>query len=332
MKQFLSGPRWATRLALFVLVAYPQTGLWAGPGTVRLQGVEFLNLYQGGVQQAQQPNAGETKGNTFVNCRTGLFFRNAAGAGPVGRAVLTCNSFQQPTNVAIAECFGIYLGPGPYVAGQAGQQINISTLPPPTPGATPPPILQTSRFVGPLPAPRTVPTFWHVYNDGGNARLDYTHYQQPGGGGGRVPNDALVVGDSVNRVSVVRLVLGGNSQNPPNYIGSITCAALGYPAGIGLRSAATSNPPAPTSPYFLAQNAPNPCSGSTSVSYRLPASSGKAELVIRDVFSGRVWQRTPLQTGERTVEIQVHTLPPGAYHYSLEISGASVAHHQLLVH
>ena len=80
-----------------------------------------------------------------------------------------------------------------------------------------------------------------------------------------------------------------------------------------------------------AQNAPNPCVGTTSVSYRVPAGKQDVQLVIRTYFSGAVVQRQVVPAGAHTVEVSVGKLPPGGYHYALEVDGQPVAHHNLLV-
>lgn len=81
----------------------------------------------------------------------------------------------------------------------------------------------------------------------------------------------------------------------------------------------------------LNANVPIPCMGRTSVSYRVPPGTAKAELVIRDGFSGKVWRRQALTTGEQTVAVPLVGMLPGAYIYSLELDGAPVAHHRRLV-
>lgn len=67
------------------------------------------------------------------------------------------------------------------------------------------------------------------------------------------------------------------------------------------------------------------------VTYRTPPSIADAELVIRDFYSGAIVQRRTVPAGEHTVEVNVHKLRPGSYHYGLEIGGRPVAHHNLMV-
>lgn len=306
----------------------PQTGLWAGPGTALLRRNVFQNLYLGAAAQAQQPAGGVADGNTFTNCRVGLAFINRDANTPPGDVRLTCNTFVRPDDKE-GDSFAIYLGPGPYVPGLAGRQVNIAEEP--IPGTNNYiPILQNNRFVGVSPPynPDDVRKYWHVYNDGGNASFDYTRYNASANSQTPtvVPNDATVTGDDSGSTNAVVLKMNVSVQYQP---GVNDCVARNYPAGVGLRPAQPGNGPAVV-PYYLTQNAPNPCAGSTSVSYRLP-SRETGELVVRDTFSGRVWLRQALSAGERTVDLRLEKLPPGAYHYSLEANGRPVAHHQLLV-
>ena len=174
-----------------------------------------------------------------------------------------------------------------------------------------------------MPPATTAPNFFHLCNYGTNAGMTYTHYDN--GPNIRVPNDATAVLGGVtfaparNNIGIAALL--DNSNN---------CLSRGYGPTLGLRqpSGVTTTVNAL---YVLAQNVPNPCSGSTSVSYRVPAGAKSTQLVIRDSYSGRVWKRAILDAGEHTVDVPVSMLPPGAYHYSLEVDGRPVAHHQLLV-
>ena len=304
----------------------PQTGLWAGPGTVALRNSTFTNLHVGAMLQAQQPDGGVAEGNTFTGCRIGLGFLNRDINAAPGDVKLGCNSFERPAGVA-GSSFALYVGPGPYVAGQLGRRVNISDENLGTPSAPNyVPYLQTNRFTG--VNPNTTDVFWHVYNEGNNTPFTYLRYNASANQTAPtvVPGDATVAGDGNGMANGVLLDFKRNVQYR---VGVNDCPTLGYPAGVGLRPA-NSNPVVVASPYFLAQNVPNPCSGSTSVSYRLPTGE-TGELVVRDTFSGRVWLRQALVAGEHAVELRLEKLPPGAYHYSIEADGRPVAHHQLLV-
>ncbi len=319
---------------------YPQIGLWAGPNTTYVHDGYFQNLQIGYVGQAQQ-YGGEVNGNTFDGCRTGVAFYNRDMYAPVGSVALTCNTFSQPEYFALAAlvdpqsaiyaAYGIELGPQPANSGNSlGGQVDISTDP--NSGGV---LLQTNRFTNGAGV-AVDPLFWHVYNAANNAPLNYVYYTDQSGSG-RVADDATNVGyystgqqnTAANRVQLVQAyansspVLLNNPTGPnPN-----DCTSRGYPdTGLQARPAA----PPPAAPYSLAQNVPNPCSGSTQIAYRLLGKTA-AQLVIRDTYSGRVWQRETLSGGERTVEVNLRALPAGAYIYTLEVEGVAVAHKRLLV-
>ena len=281
----------------------------------------FQHLHAGTMLQAQQPAGGVAAGNTLASCRTGLGFLNRNANAAPGDVRLTCNSFERPANVA-GTSFSVYLGPGPYVPGQVGRQVNISQENIGTPSVPIyAPYLQTNRFVGVSPPynPNDVQIFWHVCNEGDNAPFAYARYNASAD-----PNNPVVVAGDATVVTGVSF--------PPRRVqllpGVNDCASRNYPPNVGLRSAPT---PAGSSKAgaYLAQNVPNPCTGNTSVTYRTPP-GGTAEFVVRDAF-GRVWLRQEVSAGEHTVELQLEKLLPGAYHYSLDVAGRPLAHHQLLV-
>lgn len=133
---------------------------------------------------------------------------------------------------------------------------------------------------------------------------------------------------------VLTSLANGTTANPAN-----DCASEGFLInGLQGRIAAPSPASPPGAPgaavkpvVFLAQNVPNPCSGTTTVSYRTRQGNGEAELVIRDYFCGSVVQRQAVPMGEHTVAVRVAQLRPGSYHYTLEVGGQPLAHHNLLV-
>ena len=53
--------------------------------------------------------------------------------------------------------------------------------------------------------------------------------------------------------------------------------------------------------------------------------------LVRVLFLTRASACSVPNVKERTVELRLDKLPPGAYHYSLDVDGRPVAHHQLLV-
>lgn len=298
----------------------PQIGLWAGAGTVYLTDTNFGNLHLAYASQAQQ-SGGIVTGCYFYANRTGAAFFNRDPTTPAGAVALTCNTFAQPATGFAADVFGargLYLGPAPI--GTPGNQVDLTI------GGT---LLQTNAFTG--KGGGGTP-YWHVFNDRYNTPFDYTCYTATGGG--RVADDAVKFGDDgvaagnpiPSRVNLAFVTLPGGARVKLDY--GNDCTSRGYPTtGLQARSSGRTQL---SKPVYLTQNAPNPCSGSTSVSYRAPDGSA-AQLIIRDTYNGRIWHREALDTGEHTVELNLYKLPPGAYIYTLELDGRAVAHHRLLV-
>ena len=76
-----------------------------------------------------------------------------------------------------------------------------------------------------------------------------------------------------------------------------------------------------TSDVILEQNFPNPATNTTVIHYTLPHKFSSAQLIITD-NNGRMIKRINTSgVGERTLNIDVSTLLPGTYNYSLVIDG-----------
>ncbi|MEM1324654.1 MAG: hypothetical protein AAGI23_01810 [Bacteroidota bacterium] len=81
----------------------------------------------------------------------------------------------------------------------------------------------------------------------------------------------------------------------------------------------------------LAQNAPNPFTEATTISYFIPEGIKNAELRIMNV-QGSVIKTIPIQaTGHGQVALQAHTLNAGAYSYSLILDGQVMATKQMVL-
>ncbi|MFT3946060.1 MAG: tail fiber domain-containing protein [Agriterribacter sp.] len=71
----------------------------------------------------------------------------------------------------------------------------------------------------------------------------------------------------------------------------------------------------------IEQNSPNPFSTSTTISYKLPANRGKAQIIIYDA-GGRMLKQYNLQAQESgTIRIDATMLPAGTYNYALSVNG-----------
>lgn len=82
----------------------------------------------------------------------------------------------------------------------------------------------------------------------------------------------------------------------------------------------------------LGQNAPNPCDGSTQISFSLPSSrpSSNITLMVRDA-SGKLVKTIAVQGEKGSVTLDTQALSQGVYSYSLVIDGQTAATKQLVV-
>ena len=255
---------------------------------------------------------------------------------PAGTARVACNTFRVSPPINRSR-YGIVLGLVPLGHGQ----IDITTGPPVVTGGNRTTRLQTNAFEGTTPTnadtTRTGNVFWHVYNHYGNAPITYGRY------GNKdmnvpydVPNDldALErhVGPNDNTTTQVVLVSPSSIRLGPGN----DCSGGVLPnTGLQRSGGPIATPPVAASPRpigpYLQQNTPNPCSGSTAIAYRVPNAESTARLLVRDAYSGRPRLEQPLASGEHNITLDVQSLPPGIYVYTLEIDGRSVANHKLLV-
>ena len=81
----------------------------------------------------------------------------------------------------------------------------------------------------------------------------------------------------------------------------------------------------------LSQNSPNPFAGATSISYKLPSTYTKAEIIITNT-SGNVIKRTDVSgSGNGIIAINASLLTPGTYKYSLYVNGIVTETKQMIV-
>ena len=80
----------------------------------------------------------------------------------------------------------------------------------------------------------------------------------------------------------------------------------------------------------LQQNAPNPFTSNTNISYSLPENTLSAEIVVTDK-QGNNLKRIPLKAANGLVEINANTLSAGAYQYSLYVNGNIVDSKQMIL-
>jgi len=82
--------------------------------------------------------------------------------------------------------------------------------------------------------------------------------------------------------------------------------------------------------FTLSQNAPNPFSENTTISYTIPQNAGKALLAIFDL-NGKMLLQYNLQQGMRQTTIQANQLAAGIYLYSLVVNGQEVVSKRMVV-
>ena len=84
------------------------------------------------------------------------------------------------------------------------------------------------------------------------------------------------------------------------------------------------------SAFALSQNTPNPFSEKTTISYSIPASTGKAILAIFDL-SGKMLQQYNLLQGKNQLTINGNTLQAGMYIYTLLADGQEVVSKRMVL-
>ncbi|UOQ97733.1 zinc-dependent metalloprotease [Hymenobacter sp. 5317J-9] len=299
-------------------VPYPQHGVIITGGIVRHNTFRNLQIaYMSGSTQ----QGGEVRDNLFYSCVYGVYFTNTQNhsLSATGGAVVSCNTFERLPNLSGTSMGIVRDFCQAYYSNDPCTQLNISTeRVPGSPGQTRP-ILQKNWFVGTASGNDH---FYHIYNSETNAPIDYWTFDD-------IAPSIIGNGGQILVRTVNQLLTPSSSGVPGN-----DCASEGYQYGLqGIVGPSSPKAPATSAVAgaFLDQNAPNPCNGTTSISYRTPPSSAEAELVVRNYYSGAVVLRQPVPAGEHTVELNVAKLPPGGYHYALEIGGRPVAHHNLLV-
>jgi hypothetical protein len=303
-------------------ISYPQYGVVIKGG--RVENNVFQNLYLGYHSLSTQ-QGGIIKGNLFLGCYKGLVIRNGldhSQTGGAGAVTVSCNTFRRPVGPS-GESFGMIRELCQRQAlSEACDKVELSFLA----GTSTPNLLKNFFTDDRLAANVGLHVFYHVANhveDGATNPLVYHTF----------PDKVSSIVYDPAKVTVTGFLY------PTTDSRAIDCGDEGYTNGLQFRPA-NSTALAVTSAatalsekerYWLAQNVPNPCAGSTSISYRIPAGEQGAMLVIRDFISGKVLYQQALHDGEHTLSLSLQGLQPGPYHYALEISGRSVARHNLLV-
>ena len=83
---------------------------------------------------------------------------------------------------------------------------------------------------------------------------------------------------------------------------------------------------------MLDQNDPNPTGTMTTISYGIPASVAKADLVISEITTGKEMFRSALkERGNAQIQISVQEIPSGTYIYSIVADGKVSASRKMVV-
>jgi len=275
-------------------------------------------------------------GNSFINCRVGIRAgtRDYATGTPIQlkpQLNASCNTFRRD-NWRTGSSTGIELNL-PIVYTGTGSP------------ATPvwPQILVMDARVNTAPNPSIQYPLRNLFADGGtNAQTPgsfraMTNNSLSGSGqytaGYLVPNNYYV--DYVNwfgplttatqsTVSIIAQASGGQNNSP--------CIQDYYLPGRGLQGLRPSSTNgAGIGANHLGQNAPNPCTGRTTLDYTLTPQARQAVLLIRRGTDGSLMQLLPVSTGSTTQELDVRSYRPGVYFYTLVVDGLPCDTKRLLV-
>jgi trimeric autotransporter adhesin len=82
---------------------------------------------------------------------------------------------------------------------------------------------------------------------------------------------------------------------------------------------------------YLQQNAPNPFSSNTTISYFVPENASSAKVVITNMKGQTVKNFSINNRGAGQVTISSGTLPAGSYHYTLWMNGKKMDSKQMIL-
>ena len=126
---------------------------------------------------------------------------------------------------------------------------------------------------------------------------------------------------------------GGNSYVDVLYQDVFSCAKQDNIINTGFNPLRGVNvPPVVTTPTppTVSQNNPNPFVDETTIYYTLPDIT-RAELIVRDILTGRVVKQVSLNLKAASVQVSATGLRPGIYVYCVVADGVAVATRRLLI-
>ncbi len=328
----------ATRVLNCSFVAAPDAPAWQasnydefGHNTPRQVGIHTYNLMtvegsrfetlETGIDQWAYPFASSSLiGNTFENCRIGwdvlapgnITSSNSSAPEPLLNA--TCNSFVRGT-YPDGRATGIHVQRNEilYSASTGGYYPQYPTVKLETPN------LSTTGARVPLKnyfdnAGRGAGEFFAVNNEQGGTQIDYYTYDNY-----IAPVQPFFTGN----IAINPGVIMGPGRNVNGLDETLTCEfILPYPnVGLQARSAAQPHHSVVTAKNTLAQNWPNPCTGSTAFRYTIKPGNNKAELLVRRATDGREVGRQALNVKAVEAVVSVAGWPAGTYFATLVVNG-----------
>ncbi|MDO7874893.1 hypothetical protein Q5H93_09135 [Hymenobacter sp. ASUV-10] len=305
-----------------------QTGLYA----LRLPSVLYNRFYllDTGINVLDVPAGQQTtmQGNGFANCRVGIV---AATQSTSAQLYASCNTFRRD-NSRSGTSTGIALNLPSYSYGgtTVWPQIlirdfrSVNTTYPLRNLFDDSGVNSTINF----PAKRLVALSNNSPAGTGQYTLNYTtfydYYVK------YFPSPWVSANVLVGHLNYLNV---NASESRPN-ITNGPCRADGFPAAGIQQPPRQSNTGVTPEPAFypqLAQNSPNPCSGSTTVHYQLPTGTPDAYLLVRRSTDGRTVQRVALDAATTQQELSLRGYEPGVYFATLLVGRTSVQTIRILV-
>jgi len=81
----------------------------------------------------------------------------------------------------------------------------------------------------------------------------------------------------------------------------------------------------------LGQNAPNPFSKNTTISYFVPTKSKEASMIFTDITGKEIKRLTVAHKGSGSLDVSIEDMPIGIYSYSLVVDGSTVASKKMVL-